>query len=511
MLNLERPRDLKQLTSTEKDELLLALWEQNRLLREDLQALKVNYQKSLEANALLSQALEKAYERIKELEGQLSKNSRNSSKPPSSDGLNKPKPKSQRGRGQKPTGGQRGHRGTTLAQVETPDVIMPHRAEICEECHRSLKDVLLIGYEKRQEFDLPPIEPVITEHQAEIKICPFCGCTNKGKFPENITQPTQYGTRVKAIASYLSHYQLLPYARLTELFEDLFKLPLSEGTLFNTTKVCYEGLEKYELQVKQRLIDSSVVHFDESGIRVKKELNWLHVASTETLTHYAIHKKRGFEAMEAIEILPFFKGTAVHDHWKPYFQYVIKHGLCNSHHFRELIYHEEQYGQQWAKEMRFCLLEIKEEVENHKAKGDIELPPDRRRYFARHYGYILRKGLKEIPIVHQKKQADGEKKKSKQKQHPAKNLWDRLHAFKREVLAFMYDFNVDFTNNRAERDIRMIKSKQKVSGCFRSREGGQMFLRTRGYISTARKNAINPLDALTNVFKGTPFIPAGTA
>lgn len=188
-----------------------------------------------------------------------------------------------------------------------------------------------------------------------------------------------------------------------------------------------------------------------------------------------------------------------------------RHGLCNSHHFRELIYHEENYGQQWAKEMRFCLFEIKQEVEVRKTKDNIELPLDRRCYFEQRYDHILKEGLKEIPAVYQSKQMEGEKKKGKPKQHPAKNLWDRLHAFKREVLAFMYDFNVSFTNNRAERDIRMIKSKQKVSGCFRSQEGGQMFLRTRGYISIVRKNSLNPLDTLANVFKGTPFIPANAS
>jgi transposase len=483
---------LSKLTSEEKDDLIFELCE--------------HFQKELQ---MLRHELQQANARIKELEAQISKNSRNSSKPPSSDGLRKPNPKSLRPRGEKPTGGQQGHPGTTLSQVEAPDVIVTHPVEVCEECQQSLRGALLLGHEKRQEIDLPSIEPVVTEHQAEIKICPFCGCKNKGKFPENITQPVQYGTHVKATASYLSHYQLLPYARLTELFEDLFTLPLSEGTLFNITKVCYEKLEPYEFQVKQQLIHSPVVHFDESGIRVKKGLNWLHVASTETLTHYEMHKKRGIEAMEAIGILPHFKGTAIHDHWKPYFQYVTSHGLCNAHHFRELIYHEEQYGQQWAKELRGCLLEIKREVESHKIKGALKMPPSRRRYFERQYGRILKEGLKELPVIHQKKEATGEKKKrGKPKQHPSKNLWDRLHDFKQETLAFMYDFTASFTNNRAERDIRMIKSKQKVSGCFRSEEGGEMFLRTRGYISTARKNALNPLEALTDAFMGTPFIPA---
>ncbi|MBP9692572.1 MAG: IS66 family transposase [Alphaproteobacteria bacterium] len=438
-----RPLNLKGLSSIEKDELILALWEQGQQARQELCQLKVDYQKVLEANALLHQALEKAHDRIKALEGQISKNSRNSSKPPSSDGLKKPNPKSQRPRGEKPTGGQQGHLGITLSQVETPDVVVTHTVEICEECQSSLTGALLLGHEKRQEFDLPPVEPIVTEHQAEIKLCPFCGCKNKGTFPENITQPVQYGPRVKATASYLSHYQLLPYARLTELFGDLFKLSLSEGTLFNITKVAYEKLEDYELQVKQHLINSPVVHFDESGIRVMKKLNWLHVASTKTLTFYGMHEKRGFEAMEAMGILPEFKGTAIHDHWHPYFRYsLIKHGLCNSHHFRELIYHEEQYGQKWCKELQGCLSEIHQEVEIHKCAGDLEMDLVRMRYFEEKYDRILTTGLKEIPILHQKKQEKGQpKKRGRIKQHPSKNLLDRLQNFRQEALAFMYDCN----------------------------------------------------------------------
>lgn len=454
-----------------------------------------------EENAFLKQALHQALERIKALEGLLSKNSKNSSKPPSSDGFRKPK--SLRKTGERKTGGQHGHKGTTLNQVGNPDVIVTHKVELCETCLTSLVDVPSLDFERRQEFDLPKIEPLVTEHLAEIKMCPHCGCQTKGKFPESITQPVQYGPRVKATASYLSHYQLLPYARLQELFEDVFKLPLSEGTLFNLTKGCYKKLEEYETHIKQMLISSPVVHFDESGLRVRQELNWLHVASTETLTHYEMHKKRGQEAMDDMGILPDFKGIAVHDHWKPYFHYGKKHGLCNAHHLRELTYHEEQYSQLWAEKLKELLVEIKREVDAHKAAGDLRISPERLSYFSRKYNQILREGLKEIPPVHQ-----GEKKRGKPKQHPAKNLFDRLRGFKRETLAFMYDFTVNFTNNRAEQDIRMIKVKQKISGCFRSHQGSEMFLRARGYISTARKNALNPLDALTDAFKGIPFIPS---
>lgn len=485
---LEEIRSLREENATLK-QLMLEGLEENRLLRSENEGLRL--------------ALQAAIDQIKKLEAQLSKTSKNSSKPPSSDGFKRPSPQSLRKKGERKTGGQPGHEGKTLNQVETPDVIVTHRADLCEVCSTSLVAVESLGVELRQEVDLPVIQPIVTEHQAEIKVCPRCGSAAKGQFPKDITQGVQYGPRIKATANYLSHYQLLPYARLQELFEDVFTVPLSEGTLFNVNAVCYEKLEGHELQVKRHLIESPVAHFDESGLRVMKELHWLHVASTEKLTHYEMHKKRGKEAMDAIGILPYFRGRAVHDHWKPYFHYGSQHGLCNAHHLRELTYHEEQYGQRWAEKMKDCLLEIKKEVDVHKAAGNVKMPLGRLSYFSRRYSYILREGLKEIPPVHQ-----GQKKRGKLKQHPAKNLADRLSIFKRETLAFMYDFTVPFTNNQGEQDIRMIKVKQKISGCFRSQQGGKMFCRTRGYISTARKNGLNPLEALTGVFKGRPFMPS---
>ena len=312
---------LDRLSSDDKDKLILMLWNELLLLREEVNKLK----------------------------GQLAKNSRNSGKPPSSDGLKKPKPKSERKKSNKTSGGQKGHPGATLEQVENPDSIEIHSVNVCENCNTSLDDVESQEPEVRQVVDLPPIEPEVTEHQAEVKICWKCGFVNKGEFPEGLTQPAQYGPRVKATAEYFSGYQLLPYARLKECFSDLYNLSLSEGTLYNTHVACYQKLESHDNHVKKLLIKSAIGHFDESGLRINKKLNWLHVASTDRLTHYSIHAKRGQEAMDEINILPQFKGRAIHDHWKPYFQYDCNHGLCNIHHFRELTYMEEQYKQDWAK------------------------------------------------------------------------------------------------------------------------------------------------------------------
>lgn len=452
---------------------------------------------------LKDQKIHKLKLRIKELEDQLAKNSSNSNKPPSSDGLRKPNPKSRRKSSGLKTGGQEGHPGSTLEQVANPDFIETHKVYSCEECGHSLEDADLIGHEKRQEFELPPVKVQVTEHRSEIKTCPVCGFVNKAKFPETITQPVQYGAQVKSMVTYFSQGQLLPYARTQEIFHDLYSLPLSEGTLVNTNLVCYTKLEDYEAKVKQLLRLGDAANFDESGIRVKKRLQWLHVAATDELTHYDIHEKRGSEAMDAIGILPEFKGVAIHDNWKPYFNYQCEHGLCNAHHLREFTYHKEQYDQKWCGKMEVLLQEIKDEVDNRKASGNDKLTLKRRYYFEDRFDDILNKGLKEIPIVNNDKAG----KRGRKKHHPSMNLWNRLSEHKGETLAFMHNFAVPFTNNQGERDIRMVKLKQKISGCFRSDQGAKTFCRIRGYISTARKQGKNVLKSLSLAFNDNTFIP----
>jgi transposase len=479
---MEALPNLSQLNVAEKDALIILLFQELRELR---------------------LAFEKQAEEIKALKAQLAKNSRNSGKPPSSDGLKKPAPKSLRTKHGRPSGGQVGHEGHTLKQVASPNFIEKHTVDICQNCACALKEVAILHFENRQEFEIPPVRMQVTEHQAEIKICPDCGVCNKGSFPEHITQPVQYGPRVKAMVSYLGQNHLIPYERLQGIFRDLYALPLSEGTLYNTYLHCYQGLSHFEETVKEQIQSSALAHFDESGVRVQKKLYWLPVAATEHLTHYEIHDKRGAEAMKSIGILRMFQGCAVHDHWQSYFSYPCEHALCNAHHLRELIYHEEQYEQTWCKKMNVCLLEIKTAVDDHKAMGHIELTHEQKNHFNHNYDAILQEGLQELPGII----TDGLTKRGRKKQHPSKNLWGRLFHYKKETLAFMNDFAVPFTNNQGERDIRMIKVKQKISGCFRSYLGAQIFCRTRGYISTVRKQGINILDALTRVFAGNPFLP----
>jgi transposase len=299
----------------------------------------------------------------------LKRNSRNSSKPPSSDGYQKPSPKSLRKRKGKKSGGQKGHPGNTLQAVKKPDEFVKHRVKTCEKCKASLRDAPVRDIDKRQVFDIPPVKIEVTEHQVEIKDCPCCGHRTHGKFPEDVRQPTQYGSRFKSILVYLNHYQLLPLDRIRELCEDLFHHSISEGTIFNASAFCYRRLAAFEEKVKAQLIESPVAHFDETGIRINGKTKWLHVASTSLLTAFEAFDKRGQEAMEAMDILPHFMGRAIHDHLKAYFKYTCDHGLCNAHHLRELIFIVDHYKQPWAKKMKKHLLDIKKTVDKRKRKA----------------------------------------------------------------------------------------------------------------------------------------------
>lgn len=450
----------------------------------------------------LTEQINELKERVKTLEDQLNKNSRNSSKPPSTDGFKKPK--SQRQNSGKPAGGQKGHRGHTLKMVENPDHIIVHRVPSCKECGRSLTGTQATGYQRRQVFDIPPIKVETTEHRAEKKLCPHCGAANCAAFPEDVQQPVQYGFRLKAIAVYLSQYQLLPYERASELFADLFGHDLSQATLVNANQACYEILEPVEEKIKQQVIAAPVVHCDETGMRINGKREWLHVSSTQNLTYYAAHPKRGQEATKEMGILSDFQGTAVHDFWKPYFKYDCNHALCNAHHLRELTGILEQDKQEWPQEMVDLLLEIKKTVEEKKTTAN-QLAPAQLRSFEVRYDQIIEKGLAENPPIITENQP---KKRGRKKQSKAKNLLDRLNDYRREALAFMYDFAIPFDNNQAERDVRMTKVQQKISGTFRSSQGARTFCRIRGYISTVRKNSLSAIDAIKGAFEGNPFIPA---
>ncbi|MFQ5641911.1 MAG: IS66 family transposase [bacterium] len=443
-------------------------------------------------------------ERVKQLEDQKAKDSHNSSNPPSSDRGRKKSKRNLRKKSDRSAGGQKGHQGSTLKMVATPDKEIVHRVDRCEDCDISLVDEAVADYQRRQVFDIPPLKIEVTEHQAEIKICPCCGKVIKASFPAGVNQAVQYGNRIKSLSVYLMNYQFHPYDRNREFFEDVFSHSLSVGTLWQANHACYNALEVPATVIKQLIIDSAVARFDETGYAVNGKRQWLHVACTPLLTYYLPHPKRGKEAMDEMGILPLYKGTAVHDFWKSYFKYDCKHALCNAHHLRELIFIYEQYDQSWAQEMIDLLLKIKAVVDEAQQTTDY-LDQKTIQSFEREYQRILDDGFKANPPPDSSKLP---KKRGRQKQSKAKNLLDRLREYQKEVLAFMYDFNVPFDNNLAEQDIRMMKVQQKISGCFRSDEGAKIFCRIRGYISTVRKQRINVLEAIQMAMEGKPFIPA---
>jgi transposase len=439
-------------------------------------------------------------ERIQELEGILKKDSHSSSKPPSSDGYAK-RGVVQRKRSGKSPGGQKGHEGNTLRMVEKPDKVVVHRVKRCRRCGRLLRKKGVLGYERRQVFEIPPLKVEVTEHRAEIKACEGCGEVSTADFPKSITHKAQYGARLKAYAVYIKNYGLLSYGRAAELFEDLFCVPLSEGTLVRIDRGCAERLEEVEQRIKKNILDSPVVHFDETGMRVEGKLQWLHVSSTKELTYYAAHEKRGKNATDEISLLPQYRGRAVHDGWKSYFTYGCEHALCNAHHIRELRFIFEQYEQTWAQEMKELLLEIKERRDKTK-RG--RFGPETIQRYEKGYRRIVAAGIRaNPPPAHH----PGESRRGRKKKSDALNLLERLKQYERETLAFMYDFSVPFDNNQGERDIRMMKVQQKISGTFRSTEGARTFCRIRGYISTVKKQRMNVISAIHDAFSEKALLP----
>ena len=431
--------------------------------------------------------------RVKRFEDRLAQDSHNSHRPPSGDTFKRPRTKSLRKATGKKAGGQTGHPGTTLRLVENPDQTIVHPVKFCQHCQQALETVTAVDYEKRQVFDLPPLRLEVTEHQAEIKTCVVCHQQTRADFPADITHVAQYGSRFKGWAVYLNTHQLLPYDRTAEVFADVFAHPVSPGTLVNFNQECFTALASHDETVKAKLLASEVANFDETGVNINGQLHWLHVAATPELTYYACHAKRGQEAMDAIGILPNFHGTAVHDYLAAYQRYDCDHALCNAHHLRELTFISEQDQQDWAPQMIDLLLDTKQKVANNAFR----LNAATLREIKQKYRRLVKKGFAENPLAAAEALP---KKRGRRQKSKSRNLVERFASCAKEILAFAEDFNVPFDNNQAERDLRMMKVQQKISGCFRSFTGAKVFCRIRGYISTNRKQGCNVLEALQNVF-----------
>ncbi|HEX4203866.1 MAG TPA: IS66 family transposase [Ktedonobacteraceae bacterium] len=477
--------------------------EEARQLRQEIGELKEEVAQKDRRIEELEGLLIGALLRIEELERRLAKDSHNSSKPPSSDGFSrklKPRPKSEKSKG-----GQPGHPGHTLQPVAVPDQVITHRPSHCEACHRELQEIAGRTTERRQIHELPAVRMQVTEHRVETIGCPTCGHLTVARFPKGVDAPVQYGSRLRAVAVYLSQFQLLPMERICELSADLWGCTLSEGTLARWLAEAARILEPTMQVLKWRLLASRLNHVDETGVRIKGLLHWMHVSATKWLTVYSWHRKRGQEAMDVIGVLPQYQGRAMHDRWHSYDRYLCIHSVCGAHLLRDCLFVAEHEKQLWAQAMFEHFLQMKEAADFWRAHGVKAVPKAQRDGLVLRYFELLQQGFSTHLALAPPGSGMLPKKVGRPKQGAAKNLLDALLTRAEQVLAFLDDLSVPFTNNLAERDLRMIKVQQKISGTFRSEQGATAFCIIRSYLSTMRKQGRSMLAALAAVFDGSPF------
>ena len=440
-------------------------------------------------------------ERVEALEQRLAKNSRNSSKPPSSDGYFKPKPKSLRKTGGRKSGGQPGHRGKTLQFSTNPDRIIKHTLSRCPLSAERFTDKDIVKIIKRQVFDLPEPKLTVTEHW----IYRYRNSTGRivtAEVPEGVSAPVQYGKRFHSWLVYLNDYQLVPLNRISRICADLYGYGVSEGTVLKARQNCYERLEGFEKRVKQKLANCAIVHADETGLKAHSKNHWLHTVCNKRHTFLGIHPKRGYQALQDFGILERFAGRLVHDCWATYFRLKnCQHCLCNAHLMRELVFAQEQLQQQWAAKMRALLQEAYEYRKVY--KGEIA-DKNKHGWYVR-YGKIIAEGYGENPQINDP--PSGKRKRGRPKKTKSRNLVERMDKYRDQILAFLWDPEIPFSNNQAERDIRMVKVKQKISGGFRTLQNARIFARIRSYVSTQQKQGVGAWQALAKVFDGADLSP----
>ena len=444
----------------------------------------------------LESIIKKQDAKIASLEARLAKNSHNSSKPPSSDGFKKgpPKSRSLRKKSGKRSGGQVGHKGSTLEKVSHVDFTIKHKLTHCNKCLKSLQQSPLLNVESRQVFDIPRPSVTVTEHVGEVKVCPRCNHKQTASFPKGVNSPTQYGEHIKSILVYLRQYQLIPEARLQMLMQDLFGVALSKSTISKAQLNTYLNLEGFEKRLLKKVNQLPLVHLDETGLRVQSRMHWLHVAGDAHWTYYHVNIRRK-------SLLEELTGILVHDHWLPYFTLTdCEHVLCNAHHLRELnalIDVDERWAHQMKRWLLFSLT-----LKKHYEPGYI--PVDKRLRLFKIYDDIIKRGV----MFHEAKfNPDIQKKPHGIKRAKGHNLVRRLRDFKQETTLFLMDPSIPFTNNLAEQDIRMMKVQQKISGSFRSLLGAKIFARIRSLISTARKQDWDVFETLRLAVTGQLVFP----
>jgi transposase len=454
-------------------------------------------------NAALRAQVVQLLARVQELEARLGKDSHNSSKPPSSDPpFKKPPPRALRQSSGKKPGGQKDHPGATRSLVEDPEhtVVIPLSGHCA--CGRCLETLAVEALPERRQVIELVIRREVTEYRTVAGAC-ACGQVHRSAFPDGVEAPVQYGAGVSAFAVYLTHYQQLPYQRTADLLKALAGIALAPATIYAMGCDAAGRLSAPVAAIGRALVGHAVAHADETGMRVAGALQWLHVLCTATLTFYAVHAKRGRDALAAIGLLAAFRGILVHDHWSAYREFACRHAFCNAHHLRELIAIAETYpGLPWPQRLIDLLCEANVATQTARTAGFSALPGPMIEDLLTRYDAILIEGTRYHP-----RRTGPPGSRRRVKQTPAYNLIARLQKHRDEVLRFITDLRVPFDNNQAERDIRMPKLKQKVSGCFRSDQGAQAFATIRSYLSTLHKQSVDPYQALVMTFQGNPPMP----